>query len=150
MSDITYDTDKLERVAQLNELAHILPTLIEERAVAFADDPLGKTGLYNRTFKIRGTRKHPVIEEAYSYDLALIQRHIKILNISSKLTRPSAKTSEDARQADCREVIRRIHKGRQRCAEEGVERQAQAAKAKAEKQLEASNPQGNDAIPSPV
>jgi hypothetical protein len=89
-----------ERIAQLDDLYSRLMQIIEERAVAFGDDPLGQTGLYTRSFEIKGSREFPVIVERYS-------RERRLLRELAKLRKQAA--IEVARQ----EKIREASKGRE-------------------------------------
>lgn len=67
-----------DRLAHLDEQSASLHGIIEERGAAFGDDPYGKSGLYKRNFKIRGSREHPVLVEEYVFDHKMISEILRI------------------------------------------------------------------------
>jgi len=60
-------------LADAEDLHKRLRRVIEEREVAYGDDPMGKTGLCDRKFKIQGSREYPVIVEQYTTDFGLLR-----------------------------------------------------------------------------
>jgi hypothetical protein len=68
-----------ERIAALDDLQARLMRVIEERAVAFGDDPVGQSGLHSRRFDIKGAPETPIIVEHYSLDRGLIRAIGKLL-----------------------------------------------------------------------
>ena len=62
-----------ERLAALEERWNALRQVILTRTVEFADDPVGRTGYYTRTFKVEGSRSNPVLVEEYSLDTELLR-----------------------------------------------------------------------------
>ncbi len=83
-SDSIENLDSRSDLAAVEDLYYRCWRVIEERSIAYGDDPMGKTGLYSRTLKIRGTRDRPVVFEEYELDhqlvsgLRKIMRHIAI------------------------------------------------------------------------
>ena len=75
--------DKKERLAVLTRLFQALQQLCNERAVAYADDPIGRLGLHNRRFRILGSREHPVLLEEYWMDHREGRALLKILKQAS-------------------------------------------------------------------
>ena len=67
-----------DRLAKLEHLSDLLTQALEERQVKYGDDQFGRTGLYTRGFKIRGSREHPLIVEEYTKDQRLLQELIKL------------------------------------------------------------------------
>jgi len=89
-----------EIFADLNELNRRLDQVIEEREVAYGDDPIGASGLYIRKFKILG-REYPEIVEEYSLDNATIRMKLRLLKQAAKLEK--FKDEIDADKAKARE-----------------------------------------------
>src|ERR1017187_6172159 len=75
-------------IAASEDFCARLMQVLEERQVAFGDDPWGRTGLYARNFKIGGSRAYPVILEEYSKDLPLLRELQKLQKL--KLARAKA------------------------------------------------------------
>src|SRR5260370_33476121 len=70
--------EKNERLAELDKRYKALLQIIEERAVPYADDPIGQSGLYNLRYRIRGSREYPVLEEDYQRDFHELRASRKI------------------------------------------------------------------------
>ncbi len=70
------------RLVLLDDLYKRLMKVIVERAVAYGDDPIGRTGLYGRKFKILG-RRYPLIVEEYSLDQRLLKQLAKTLKAAA-------------------------------------------------------------------
>jgi hypothetical protein len=84
MLDIENDiTTRKGRLAELDELCNGLMQAMKERGVAYGDDERGATGLFNRRFKIQGTREYPVIVEEYSMDHGLLRQWNKLLKAAA-------------------------------------------------------------------
>jgi hypothetical protein len=135
-TDSMDDLDSLSDLAMLEDLYNRLWGLIEARSIAYADDPIGKTGLYSRTHKIRGTLEHPVVCEEYVLDHKLINGLRKLgkhIAIQTGQWRRSKGTDTNAEMMEI--VTRKLAAGRDRVAREKVARDAAEA-AKRETQPE--------------
>jgi hypothetical protein len=123
-------------LAMLEDLYNRYWEVTKARSIAYGDDPIGETGLYSRTLKIRGTREYPVLFEEYVLDRQLIKGLLKIGKQISILTgqwKPSKDSVEEARRLE--ELGRRMAAGQERVAKLRAERAAEEA-AKKETQLE--------------
>jgi hypothetical protein len=105
MFDTTNDVITRETyLADLEEIWRRVIRVFEERAAAYADDPLGRTGLYWRRFRIRGSREHPVIVGEYSVDCKILhqlhrlEKQARIRRVpGGRSVRPSATVQTSAR-----------------------------------------------------
>jgi hypothetical protein len=121
------DLDSRKGLAMLEDIYNRLWGLIEARSVAYGDDPVGKTGLYSRTLKIRGTRD-PVLFEEYVLDRQLISKLLKTMKyiaIQTDQWKPSQDSVEKALFLE--KLNRRIEAGRERVAKLRAERAAEEA-----------------------
>lgn len=85
MLDENVDIGTFEgRLAVLDDLYNRSMQIIEEREVAYGDDPFGKTGLYTRKFKIGGSRECPMIVEEYAMDHGLLRALRKLSQAAAK------------------------------------------------------------------
>jgi hypothetical protein len=127
------------RLAELDRHHQALTQIIEERAVAYADDPIGQLGLHSLRYRIRGSRKFPVLVEEYRLDRRLLRALLKIGKQAAIEMGQQGKAVEDAekKKAEAQALMDRINAGRDRAAKEERERNAAAA-AKGETQSDES------------
>jgi len=83
-------------LADAEDLHKRLRRVIEEREVAYGDDPMGKTGLCDRKFKIQGSREYPVIVEQYTTDFGLLRAIAFVCHALSPADIPNDKTGNIA------------------------------------------------------
>ena len=139
MVETEHDINTKEgRMVDIDQSHQGLQTIMEERAAAYADDPYGRTGLFNRTFKIRGTREHPVIFEQYTLDHRLLRERSKLRKEASILARHFEKRGKAPGQVSLEELMLKIQQGNERVAKCRAEREARKT-AEREKQTEPAN-----------
>ena len=97
--------------------------------VSSSDDPIGRSGLYTRTYRIRGSRKFPVLVEEYRLDRQLLRALHKIENQAAIEMGQWGKQWEDTKtkKVETQTLMDRINAGRDRVAKEKRERDAAAA-----------------------
>jgi hypothetical protein len=113
--------DKDARLEELNVLYEAMHRIIEERAVAYADDPIGRLGLHSLRYRIRGSRDRPVLVEEWCMDHRLLRA---LLKIEKRATTQFGKEREDAEKARAtlEEMKCRLEAGRQRVVREREQR----------------------------
>jgi hypothetical protein len=118
--------EKNERLTEMDGRHQALMHIIEERAVAYADDPIGQSGLYHLTYRIRGNREYPVLVEDYQRDVRELRELLKIERQAAIETGQVGKQREKTEKERARagEVMRRIESGRQYAAKKQEEREA--------------------------
>jgi hypothetical protein len=92
--------------------------IIEERAVAYADDPIGRFGVHSLRYRTRGRRDHPVLVEEWCMDHRVPRALLKIEKRAVIEMGQWGKEREDAEKAraSLEEMKRRLEAGRQRAA----------------------------------
>jgi hypothetical protein len=117
-----------ERLAGLVERHRALQEIIEARAAAYGDDPVGSSGLYNRRFRIHGS-EFPVLVVEYWRDPGELRLFLKIeKHMAIEMGRKRKSDEEGLHLAEMR---RNLEAGRQRVAD-SRQRYELAARAKGE------------------
>ena len=136
---------KNDRLSDLERCNKLLDDVIQTRAVAYGDDPCGRTGLFDRRFrieKVQGKREHPLIVEEYTSDTAIFRQKRTILKyaaIEMGHWRPkSSKKDEEAARLE--ENLKVLRSGRTRLHKEWEERKAAEAAKTAQQQPGQSSP----------
>lgn len=115
------------RLAALGELYKQLQQVVEERGAAYGDDPCGRTGLYEREFKIMGNRETPVLVEQYSLDRRTIRVLMKIGKSMMIEERRLKKQRETPGWVSLEETVKLLDAGRERVVVAKRERDARRA-----------------------
>ena len=119
---------KKERLANLEMLHEGLREVIEVRAVAYADDPIGSSGLYSRRFKFAGSREYPVLVVEYRFDRGLLRELRKIeKHMAIEMGQWGTARQEAEKQPDIHTLMGVLHTGRQRVAGAKKQRDAEAS-----------------------
>ena len=73
-------------LVKLDKLSDDMVAKIETRGIAYGDDRFGRTGLYDRRYKIIG-REHPVIVEQYRRDYRTVTVFLQVQRTISQVER---------------------------------------------------------------